>query len=61
MAKDVLVRAGLDETQDIKVVDIINEAALLEAYKESIPVVMNTKTNKRLFWPFDANDVEEVL
>lgn len=61
MAKDVLVNAGLDPNHHIDTVDIMSDSTLLEAYKESIPVVMNTRTQKRLFWPFNKQDVEEVL
>ena len=61
LAKDVLISTGLDVAKDIHIVDIIEDEKLLDAYKESIPVVMNRYTGDRLFWPFDAADVKEVI
>jgi 5,10-methenyltetrahydromethanopterin hydrogenase len=61
IAKEVLINVGLDANEDIHIVDIIEDEELLNTYKESIPVVMNTKTNERLFWPFNAENVKEIL
>jgi hypothetical protein len=61
IAKGVLISVGLDPTHDIETIDIITDATLLDAYKESIPVVMNIRTKEQLFWPFDAQDVKGML
>ena len=45
---------------EIEIVDITNNNALLQRYGNSIPVVELTKDHI-LFWPFDAEDINEAL
>ncbi|TDF42473.1 glutaredoxin family protein [Alteromonadaceae bacterium M269] len=60
LAKQVLLNFGLVQEQ-IQTIDIMDDDMLLSEYKESIPVVMNKENSKRLFWPFNVEDVEEIL
>ena len=60
LAKQVLLNFGLSQEQ-IQTIDIMDDDMLLSEYKESIPVVMNKENSKRLFWPFNVEDVEEIL
>ncbi|MGB1262190.1 MAG: glutaredoxin family protein [Cognaticolwellia sp.] len=46
---------------DINVVDIIDDEALLEQYRISIPVLERISDQKKLFWPFEQAQILELL
>ncbi|GAA4357044.1 glutaredoxin family protein [Kangiella marina] len=46
---------------DIITFDIIDDEKILEEYRTSIPVLKNDLTDKKLFWPFSYDDLDQWL
>ena len=56
----------LDELHDrfifeMEIVDIATEEDLVQKYGLSIPVLLNIENNEVLYWPFDRDDVVNLL
>ena len=45
----------------ISVVDIVEDETLVEQYGVHIPVLENLTNNKKLYWPFDSEQLESFL
>jgi hypothetical protein len=45
----------------IESVDISDSEALVERYGILIPVIKNKKTQKELHWPFEADDIANLV
>ena len=45
----------------LEVIDIAVEAELVEKYGLSIPVLLNTENQRKLCWPFDADEIVTLL
>ncbi len=57
-ALDLCGELGLLE--HIKVVDIVDDEKLVEVYGIHIPVLERLLDNKKLFWPFTKEQIEEL-
>lgn len=53
-AYELLVAAGL--TENLSLVDILHDDALISEYQTSIPVVQFS-TGIKLYWPFNLDDI----
>ena len=47
----------IGQSEQLQVVDIVDDPALVEAYGISIPVVKRLTDNAELFWPFEREDL----
>jgi len=47
----------ISDHYDIVAVDIIDDEKKLQEYRTTIPVLENEFTGKKLFWPFDYDDL----
>lgn len=56
-----LVAAAASEWVAWRVVEIADDAALLDRYGQQIPVLRDESDGVELHWPFDASDVERLL
>ena len=45
----------------ISVVDIVEDETLVEQYGVHIPVLEDLTNNKKLYWPFDSEQLESFL
>ncbi len=55
--RNTLHRRNRDDFFEVKVVDIVDDAHLLERYGVRIPVLALVDSDKELDWPFDENAV----
>ena len=46
---------------DIIAFDIIDDEKILEEYRTTIPVLKNTFTDEKLFWPFSFEELDDWL
>ena len=47
--------------QQLKIIDIVQQEQLVEEYGVHIPVLKRLSDNKKLFWPFNQKQVEELI
>ena len=46
---------------DIIAFDIIDDEKILAEYRTTIPVLKNTSTSEKLFWPFSFEELDDWL
>jgi len=46
--------------EHVAIIDIVDDEQLVELYGISIPVLENTDTGEKLFWPFNLDQVEQL-
>lgn len=51
----------LEQNGELNVVDIVENETLVAEYGVHIPVLERTSDNKKLFWPFNQQDVNELI
>ena len=49
------------DARTINIIDIVEDSALVEEYGVHIPVIERLNDNKKLFWPFSAQEFKELL
>lgn len=49
------------ESNDLKVVDIVDDEVLVEQYRVTIPVLERLDTQTKLFWPFGLSEITELV
>ena len=52
---------NLANRYDIIAFDIIDDEKILEEYRTTIPVLKNTFTDEKLFWPFSFEELDDWL
>lgn len=52
---------GIIKSNELIVVDIVEDESLVELYGIHIPVLENTTNEEKLFWPFDASQIKAIL
>lgn len=59
LALAICVNVNVEE--QVNIVDIVEEEKLIELYGVHIPVLERLSDNKKLFWPFTAQQITELL
>lgn len=49
------------DMQQLKIIDIVDNEALVEQYGVHIPVLERLSDNTKLYWPFSQQDVEKLV
>jgi len=52
---------NLANCYDIIAFDIIDDEKILAEYRTTIPVLKNTSTSEKLFWPFSFEELDDWL
>lgn len=56
-----LLSQSLASTQQVEQIDIAFEAALIDRFGESIPVLEHVQSGQLLYWPFDLSQLTRWL
>jgi len=57
----LMAQQGSDSGILLDIVDIVDDDKLYKEYQFSIPVIENKKTGQQLFWPFELEQLYEIL
>jgi glutaredoxin len=60
-AEQMLVELRASKEYQLESIDISTDEALVEVYGIRIPVVKNKQTDKEIGWPFQLEQLEELL